>query len=394
MRVGIVSDSPALTTGYGIVTDQCCRALLEAGHEVTCFGFKDSVSNRERQNYPCPIEPIDPFERWHPKLRSFARVGAIDVLWIYMDMYNLEEVMAALANTPVPPLSLYAIFDGLPAYSRLMDMLHSFRTVVVTTDAAAAYLEAQGHAVHAIAPPGIDPTMFQPLGRDVLRREASLDHAFVIGAFGRNTERKQQPRLLLALQGLSKSNYAPELLLYFHCAKRGYWDLGDLANRWGVRQHTIFADELVDEAHGVPIRRHEPGAAAQTASIPPSFGYVERLNLCDLVINVPHSGDFEQVLVEAPACGVPVAGTDDTGIMREALGPGWPLAATERTLGNAGQFLHFVAIDAIEEAIRVFISDNGRRRAIAEAGASYAAVHGWERVRRAVVSAVEAAAGD
>jgi len=392
MKIGVISDSPAVTTGYGVVTNQCCRALIEAGHKVTCFGFKDTLSNPERQAYPCPVWPIDPFERWHPKLRDFVISEAPDILWIYMDIYNLEEVMAALADTPVPPLSLYAIFDGLPAYGRLIDLLQRFRTIVVTTNAAAAYLEAEGHAVHAVAPPGIDPGMFQRLDRKALRREAGVDDAFVIGAFGRNTERKQQPRLLLALQSLAKKNDASDLLIYFHCARRGYWDLPDLAARWGVRNHAIFADDLIDESRGVPVRRYTPGAASRMPRIPASFGYVERLNLCDIVINIPHSGDFEQVLVEAPACGVPVAGTDDAGIMRDALGPGWPLAARDHAVGNAGQFIHFVAVDAIEEAIRLFKSDADRRIAMVKAGHAYAATHDWQPARRAIVSAVEAAA--
>jgi glycosyltransferase involved in cell wall biosynthesis len=392
MKVGIISDSPAVTTGYGIVTDQCCRALLEAGHDVICFGFKDTLSNPERQTYPCSIQPIDPSEEWHSKLRDFATGEAFDVLWVYMDIYNLEEVLNALGDTNLPRLSLYAIFDGLPAYGRLINLLHRFCTIVVTTDVAAAYLEAEGHAVYAVAPPGIDSTMFQPLNRKALRSEAGVDDAFVVGAFGRNTERKQQPRLLRAFQNLVRSNDGDGLLLYFHCAQRGYWDLAELAARWGIRDRAIFADDLIDESRGVPVRRHEPGEPARTPRVPASFGYVERLNLCDIVINVPHSGDFEQVLIEAPACGVPVAGTDDGGIMREALGPGWPLAAIERSVGNAGQLIHFVAIDAIEEAIRRLKSDLGRYQAMVESGRAYAAGHDWEPVRRAIVSALEVAA--
>ena len=390
MKIGVVSDSPAITTGYGVVTDQCCRALLDAGHTVTCFGFKDCESNPYRQDYPCPVEPIDPFERWHPKLRAFVARERLDTLWIYMDMYNLEELFAALGDTAVPPMSLYAIFDGLPAYDRLLGLLRAFRTIVVTTDPAAAYLERQGHAVHAVAPPGVDPLFFKPLDRDALRREAGLDSAFVIGAFGRNTERKQQPRLLLALQSLCRSEPTADLVVYFHCAPRGYWDLGDLAARWGVRERTLFASDEFDETFGLPLRRHAPASAGPAAGIPPSFGYVERLNVCDLVINVPHSGDFEQVLIEAPACGIPVAATDDGGIMRAALGPGWPLPAQACTMGNTGQSLHFVSVGGIEECVQTLRSEEVRRRAMVQEGRAYAAGHGWGSVRRAIVSAVEA----
>lgn len=392
MKVGVVSDSPAITTGFGVVTDQCCRALLEAGHEVTCFGFKDTLANPQRQTYPCPVEPIDPAEDWHPKLRQFVRMVDVDVVWIYIDIYNLEEVMVALGDTPLPPMSLYAIFDGLPAYTRLMKLLGAFRTIVVTTEPAAAYLETEGYPVHSIAPPGADPAVFQRLDRRALRKQAGLDGAFVVGAFGRNTERKQQPRLLRAMQNVVRSEPALDLVMYFHCSARGYWDLADLAERWGVRERVLFAGEIFDETRGCSLRGGLPAVGAQVPRIPPSFGYVERLNLCDLAINVAHSGDFEQVLVEAPACGVPVAATDDGGIMRAALGPGWPLAAEQRTLGNAGQALSFVAIEAIEAAIHIFRADERRRSEAIELGLAHAAQHTWEPMRRKIVAAVEAAA--
>ncbi len=257
VRIGVISDSPALTTGYGIVTDQCCRALLAAGHEVRCFGFKDVANNQKRQAYACRIDPIDPFERWHPKLRRFVSGGAFDVLWINMDLYNLEEVMSALEGAPLPPLSVYAIFDGLPAYRRLLALLRRFHTVMVTTDPAAALLQAEGIEVHAVAPPGVDLELFQRLDRHTLRREAAMQDAFVVGAFGRNTERKQQLRLLQALHRLVRSGDMSDLLLYFHCAPRGYWDLEDLAERWGVRAQVVFADDLTDETLGVLVRGHQ-----------------------------------------------------------------------------------------------------------------------------------------
>jgi glycosyltransferase involved in cell wall biosynthesis len=392
VKIGIVSDSPALTTGYGIVADQCCRALLAAGHSLTCFGFKDTEENPRRRAYPCPILPIDPFERWHPKLRSFVVDAAVDVLWLYIDIYNLEEIMKALEGLSLPPLSIYAIFDGLPVYRRLTDLLRNFRTIVVTTRMAADFLQQRGHAVHSVAPPGLDHTLFHMLDREGLRSEAGLNGAFVIGAFGRNTERKQQPRLLQALHRLKDAGNASNLLIYFHCSRRGYWDLEDLVDRWGLQAHVLFADDVGDETRGVPVRRHDPVGKILRPRVPTGFGYVERLNLCDIVLNVPHSGDFEQVLIEAPACGAPVVATDDGGVMREALGPGLPLRTEEPMLGNAGQLLHFATIEHIEKAILTLSLDRARLDEMAELGRNYASRHDWKLAQAAILSAIASAA--
>lgn len=388
MRVGVISDSPALTTGYGIVTDRCCRALLAAGHTLVCFGFKDDDANPARRRYPCPVEPIDPFEAWHGKLRRFVREGAFDVLWVYIDAYNLEEVMGVLASTELPPSALYAIFDGLPAYRRLTALVAGFDAVMTTTQVAADYLARCGIAVDAVAPPGVDAAVFRPLpGREELRRRCGLNGKRVVGVFGRNTERKQQPRVLEALARL-RARGRDDIVAYFHCRARGYWDLDDLARRLGVLDCVAFADPRFDETRGVPLRGAAGAGPAARVDVPRDLGYVERLNLCDLVVNVPHSGDFEQVLIEAPACGVPVAGTDDGGIMRAALGPGRPLYAPAANRGNAGQDLHYVCADALAAAIDAGLGSGPAERA---AAAAWARAHDWSRLERAVVSVVRRA---
>lgn len=390
LRIAVVSDSPARTTGYGVVTDQACRALLAAGHRPTVFGFKDTPESPERQAYPCDIVPIDPFEAWHPKLRSFVVEGRFDVLCVYIDAYCLEEVMGALHKVALPPSCLYAIFDGLPVYGRLLDVMRRFDNIMVTTRPGADYLASHGIRCDAIAPPGVDRTVFRRLDRQKLRSAAGLQGHRVIGVFGRNTQRKQQPKILQALAKMKASGEVDDLAVYFHCATRGYWDLEDLALRYDVRERVIFADDLQDETRGVPLRGSAAGRRS-TARIPEQFGYVERLNLCDLVVNAPHSGDFEQVLIEAPACGTPVAGTDDEGIMRAALGPGLPLAANVPDLGNTGQSLHYVDLRSIIDAVRG-LEDERLSRAISD-GEAWADAHGWDTLHREIVALVERTVG-
>jgi glycosyltransferase involved in cell wall biosynthesis len=68
------------------------------------------------------------------------------------------------------------------------------------------------------APHPVDAGLFRPLPyRDALRRAAGLDGRFVIGVFGRNTERKQQPRVMMALQQLRARGKADDIIAYFHC---------------------------------------------------------------------------------------------------------------------------------------------------------------------------------
>ena len=36
-----------------------------------------------------------------------------------------------------------------------------------------------------------------------------------------------------------------------------------------------------------------------------AISYVDRINCCDVIVNVPHSGDIEQVILETQSCNVP-----------------------------------------------------------------------------------------
>ena len=39
MRLGIISEAPLLTTGFGVVADQFARQLAVRGWDVSCFGI-------------------------------------------------------------------------------------------------------------------------------------------------------------------------------------------------------------------------------------------------------------------------------------------------------------------------------------------------------------------
>ena len=93
------------------------------------------------------------------------------------------------------------------------------------------------------------------------------------------------------------------------------------------------------EARGIPLIN--PGA--QGASIN-DLGYADRLALCDAVVNTPYSGDVEQVILEANACGVAVVQTDDKGVMRDtASGGAVLLPAVDVGTGPLGEARHHVS---------------------------------------------------
>ena len=394
MKVAIVSDAPSLTTGFGITTNRIATALAAAGHPVACFGLKGDVATPSPGAFT--VRAARPEDDWGPMLARFLEEENPGALLLNMDLFNLAEVLEKCERSRWRgPRIGYVILDGVPAYRRYAELVRSFDVHLATTPAGVAFLERWGARDVILAPPGVDADVFTPLPeRGRLRRRAGLEGRFVVGVFARNTERKQQPRVLRALAALARRGEADGVVVYFHCAFRGYWHLDEIAAELGVADRVLGPGEDFDETAGVPVRGAPEGGwddpPPAHPRIPREYGYVERINCCDLVVNAAHCGDFEQVLVEAQACGVPLAATDDGAVMSEAMGAGGiPLRAADVGPGRIGQRCHFVSPRAIARAVREVRGSPGRAAELRERGLRNARLYPWERLGRAMVEAVE-----
>ncbi len=130
--------------------------------------------------------------------------------------------------------------------------------------------------------------------------------------------------------------------------------------------------------------------AAPRSSTGRVLSYVDRLNCCDVVVNVPHSGDIEQVILEAQACGVPLVHTDDEGIMAEAVGAGGVLLpACDIGTGRCGERIHHVAAADIADAVESILKDEGLRCGLREASLENASRYTWTAVRIGACELVE-----
>jgi glycosyltransferase involved in cell wall biosynthesis len=211
--------------------------------------------------------------------------------------------------------------------------------------------------------------------------------------FGVNSERKQTARVLAALPQIARHLAPARVALYLHCRQVGYWRLEDMARDLGVADMVYFPRASgFDEWRGVPdsgtSSAQAPGSATPPGQLPDGLSYVERLNLCDLIINVPHSGDIEQVILEAQACGVPLIHTDDHGVMTEAVGPGGILLqATDIGIGRAGEQIRHVATSDIAAAAVEVLTSPARAATLRQAGLANAARYPWSTLSTEICKA-------
>ncbi|MFC8532441.1 hypothetical protein ACFUJY_00555 [Streptomyces sp. NPDC057249] len=393
MTVAIFADSPTLTSGFGRTTSHIAAGLVRGGHDVACYGIKARSSDIPA-GLPYAVWPAEQGGRWTDTLPEFFRTVRPDVLLLNMDAYNALECVELFRQAGwTGPTVSYVCFDGLPVSSTYLDAQRSCAAVWATSRTGAAYLESEGIAVAGYAPPGVDPQEFRPAtDREALRAHAGLADASVVGVFATNTERKQVARAVAGFAEAVRLLPGRDLRLYLHCLPQGHWDLRELGRRYGVGDRLLFpSTDGYDEQRGV--RTSGPGSRGEGPGglpvLPASFSYVDRINVCDVLLNVPHSGDVEQVIIEGQACGVPLLHTDDEAIMGDAVGKGGVLLpAADVGIGRLGQRLHHVAPQVIGEALADVLADPARVSALREAGTANAAAYPWSTLEDAALAMV------
>lgn len=378
-RVAVLADSPTLTTGFALTTRHIAESLDRAGHRVTCFGIKARREDVAGHDLPYEVWPAERGEHWYDTLPEFFDTVRPDVLLLNMDAYNAFECVTviAAAGWSGPTIS-YVCFDGTPVDEGYLQAQRDCAEVWATSNIGAAYLSSNEVTVAGVAPPGVDTAEFRPdPDRDALKRRAGLAGTTVVGVFATNTERKQIARAVDAFARIVPRLPELDLRLYVHARPDGHWNLPALAARRGIDNRLLLpSDGTFAEHLGVPTTGGD-------------LSYVDRMNLCDVLVNTPHSGDVEQVIIEGQSCGVPLVHTDDEGVMAEAVGRGGVLVpARDVGIGRIGQRMHYVAPEAVADALVGVLTDRALRERLVAAGFENAAAYGWDVLESAALAMV------
>jgi glycosyltransferase involved in cell wall biosynthesis len=403
-KVGIISESPSLTTGFGVTCNKIVEGLARAGYQVSCFGINASGETFDRTRYPCRIWAVgSDGQNVVSELPRFLQYENPDVLLVNLDILAVQRwVTLARAVGWKRPIISYFVIDGLPIHPKRARILSTLPINITPTSIVAKHLQRLGITDCIVAPHGVDTDIFHPLpNRDELRREAGLENFFVVGVFGRNAERKQLPRVMMALSILKKSGIE-DVLLYLHCQPLdhpglGGWDLIQVGRDLDVEDRILFPGERFSQLSGVqyhanslPTQFRHAALATAAPQIPPHFDYVSRLNCCDCVIIPSFCGGFELSIIEAQACGIPTAVTNDKGVMLEVAGGGsLLLESTDVGVWSTGAHQHFVSAETIARAIMKFKENPDYRAELIQKGFHNAAKYPWSRLQEAAIAAIE-----
>lgn len=400
MKVAIISEPPPLTTGFGRTCGQLVKALASRGHEVVCFGMGLTGEVFDRDLYPCRIWATGkasssklaiPFE-------VFLQFEQPNVIIVNFDLATAKKwVERCLAINPKIPIISHLVIDGLPVPSEQIDFLRLLSGIIVPTITTRDFLINNDIKNAIYAPHGIEASVFKALeNREALRKRACIGDKFVVGLFGRNTERKQHVRLMQAIAILTKMGL-DDILLYLHCDPHDTgltsWDLKFVSESLGIDNVTLFPSLGFDQLLGIPYEPESETRSSTLASkraFTESYSYVERVNCCDVIVNCSFCGGFELGIIEAQACGVPLIATDDYGVIREVVGGGgYLLEAVDVGIWKTGAKQYFLPPSSIAEALLKVKKDAMLRSELIGRGLENIKKYSWVHLHEAINDLVE-----
>jgi len=403
MKIGLISESPSVATGFGTLALHLVRLLAELGHETVVFGVCAQGQAFDPADYPCRIVPMPRDQKEAiEQLGSFLAEERPDVLFVHYDLAAVcRFVRHARADGWNGPVMTHFVIDSMPFNRGDLDLLRTMQVGITPTYTAARYCASIGLDHVIAAPHPVDRSIFQSLpNRAALRRAAGLSDRFVVGVFGRNVERKQQPRVMLALQRLVQAGVGADIVLYLHCQSKhedvwfNGWNLEDIAEQLGITDQVLFPPTRFRQLNGIPYQPANlailNSAVPTRPAIPEHYSYVERLNMCDLVVNAPFGGAFELATLEAQSCGVPVAVTNDGGAIAEVAGDGAILLdPIDIAIHTAGGYQFFVGAQTIADTILLVKRDARLRADLIRRGSANAARYTLEPLRSAIRQAID-----
>jgi glycosyltransferase involved in cell wall biosynthesis len=386
MKVGIISHSPLWTTGFGVTSGRIARSLLDSGHIVCCFSLGETPVLSGQP--PFNIYPAE-WTSAYNDFSGFLNTESPDVLLINFDI-NAAGYFIRFCKLLKWKGKLFGhiVLDGFPVYETLLEPLKDLDGIIVPTKAAKKYLNSVGIKNIHYAPHGVSDD-FIPLKskkgtRLKLGLQGNLSHAFMIGVFAKNEERKQIPKILMALHHIVYNLKQKNILLYLHTQaqpdlNKG-WDLEFIVDQLKLNRQVIFTAKNFRQDKGV-----ERAFNAATNPDAKQLNYIERLNMCDVIVNIPFSGGFELCNIEAQACGIPLITIDDSGNIKEVVQESALLMqpALKNIWGNGATVYLVDEVELAERIIRIK-NDPELQQSIRQKGFENARRFTWNKLEYTV----------
>jgi len=282
----LVSHNPLLTTGYGRVTAVLASALSAAGHDVAvlALGYEgEAFAGSYRLLRWSATEAIG-------EIAAAIRSDRPDILVTIGDPWMYEQLPALPERRQVRWLAYFPV-DGYPLPAVWRRWVASVDVPVVFCEFSRRVGAKASGSSPCVIHHGVDLATFSPRYKAVAKARVGVDGKFVVGTVAANQQRKNLPALFRAFSEFARGK--DDVLLYLHSRiAGGYWEIDELADRFGI----------------------EPKTRA-TLNLDPHRGVSDEVlatiyNAMEIFVLPTMAEGFGLPIIESQACGVPALVTD------------------------------------------------------------------------------------
>lgn len=335
-KVLIVSDSPAITTGFSRVATEITRTLLGTGkYDIEAIAWFHPY-NFETQQYakldscPCKLHFVTPGDEkdkyGHVTGRAILERVRPDYVMAIGDAWMIDWI-AAHKDLGFRS-AVYSPIDGAPFPSAWRPVFRNMDVPVTFTRFAKKVIQDADPFIDVqVINHGVDTSVFKPISipeREEFKRNTlpALIGKFVVGTAGRNQPRKNYPAIFESFAKFCKDK--PDAVLYCHVAENDPvgWNLAEIADRYHLRGKIIIPSMQV------------------CMGVPPEI--LNKVYNCFDFGVFPYTREgWALCPTECLACGVPIVFSDYGPVPEYAAGCGEPIA-----IKNYVTATHFNLLDA------------------------------------------------
>lgn len=322
------SNAPWIPSGYGQQTGMVTRALASMGAKVSIlsnFGLSGAALDI---GGGIKVYPKSKEMRSNDVVQAVADEVKADLIISLYDTFNLNFSKQEGYHTP---WLAWLPIDTEEVSVHVLESIEKAFGIIAISKHGQAALKRKGVDAYYI-PHGVDTNIFKPRDRNKARESLKLPiDKFIIGMVAANSspnDRKNFSSVLTAFKWFLVEHPESILFLHTHGFLEGGLDIRAMATAHGISENVYIAD---------PYQMYLGYPANKMADIYNSF---------DVFLNPAKGEGFGIPIIEAMACGTPLAVTDGTA-MTELVEDVGTLFEGEPYLAPIGEFQTHVSAKEI-----------------------------------------------
>lgn len=260
IKVLWIGDSPAVSTGFGRVSQGILEGLYQTGkYDISVLGINHPIGDPHRYEGMFRIYPA----KAKGNVYGFNRIQEIiakekpDQIIINNDLWIVSEYVKEIPENN--RVIVYSPVDALPVQPEWIETLSRVNAKITTyTQFAKDGIQRAKEVPIDVIGHAVDTNEFYPI-EDARRFMANMPQdAFIVQNVNRNQPRKRLDLYLKAMQvwlsGLSKSD-RENVYFYYHGTLRDVgWNLIQLAQRWEIDDRFLITDQAnITPSQGVSL---------------------------------------------------------------------------------------------------------------------------------------------